>query len=37
MSVKQFNLQLNKEIADTDENIEDAISLIAMDLSLIHI
>ena len=31
MSVKQFNLQLNKEIADTDENIEDAISLIAMD------
>lgn len=31
MSVKQFNLQLNKEIADTDEKIEDAIGLIAMD------
>ena len=31
MSAKQFTLQLNKEIADTEEKIEDAISLIAMD------
>ena len=31
MTAKQFTLQLNKEIADTEEKIEDAISLIAMD------
>jgi hypothetical protein len=31
MTAKQFTLQLNKEIADTDEKIEDAIALIALD------
>lgn len=31
MTAKQFTLQLNKEIADTEEKIEDAIALIAMD------
>jgi len=31
MTAKQFTLQLNEEIADTEEKIEDAISLIAMD------
>lgn len=31
MTAKQFTLQLNKEIADTEEKIEDAIALIALD------
>lgn len=31
MSYKNFELQFNKELLDTDEKIEDAISLIAMD------
>tara|TARA_R100000030_G_scaffold97367_1_gene86222 strand:- start:2191 stop:2598 length:408 start_codon:yes stop_codon:yes gene_type:complete len=31
MSYKNFELQLNKELVDTDEKIEDVISLIAMD------
>lgn len=31
MSYKNFELQFNKELVDTDEKIEDAISLIAMD------
>ena len=31
MTYKNFELQLNKKLVDTDEKIEDAISLIAMD------
>jgi len=31
MTYKNFELQLNKELVDTDEKIEDVISLIAMD------
>lgn len=31
MTAKQFTLQLNKEIADTEKKIEDAIALIALD------
>ena len=31
MSYKNFEIQLNKELVDTDEKIEDVISLIAMD------
>ena len=31
MTAKEFTLQLNKEIADTEEKIDDAIALIAMD------
>ena len=31
MSYKNFEIKLNKELVDTDEKIEDVISLIAMD------
>ena len=31
MTYKNFEIQLNKDLVDTDEKIEDVISLIAMD------